>query len=75
MRVNKEQIRSLNQEIIDDHREVIGLYLKYWEEHILPIKEKQRQKAFIEILLSVAERLYGIEIFSEISLQMFKSGK
>lgn len=75
MKANKDQTRSLNQEIIDDHLEAIGLYVKYWEEHILPIKEKQRQKAFMEILLSVAERVYGTEVFSEVSLRIFRSGK
>lgn len=75
MKVNKDQTRNLNQEIIKDHQEVITLYLKYWEEHILPIKEKPRQKAFMEIILSVVERLYGMEVFSEVSLQIFRNGK
>ncbi len=75
MQDNKDLTRSLNQEIINDHQDVIELYIKYWEEHILPIKEKQRQRAFLEILLHVAERVYGMTVFSEICMRIFASGK
>jgi|GEM_PF-2859033 len=75
MQVNNDQTTSLNREIIEDHQEVIALYLKYWEEHILPIKEENRKGAFLHILLDVAERQYGMEVFSEICMRVFRSGK
>lgn len=75
MKASKDQTRNISQEAIDSRQEIIRLYIKYWEEHILPIKEKQRQKAFMEILLSVAERLYGMEVLSEIGLRMFERGR
>ncbi|MCO6487783.1 MAG: hypothetical protein J5I98_05155 [Phaeodactylibacter sp.] len=57
MKDNKEQIMNTNQV----NEEVVLLYSVYYYDHIQRIEQASRRRAFLNILLQVAAKLYGPE--------------
>ena len=57
MKDNKEQIMSTSQV----NEEVVALYSTYYYDHVQRIERASRRKAFLNLLLQVAAKLYGPE--------------
>lgn len=57
MKDNKEQITNTSQV----NEEVVALYSTYYYDHIQRIEQATRRKAFLNILLQAAAKLYGPE--------------
>ncbi|MCO6480874.1 MAG: hypothetical protein J5I94_29800 [Phaeodactylibacter sp.] len=57
MKDNKEQITNLSQA----NEEIVALYSNYYYDHVQRIEQASRRKAFLNILLQVAAKLYGPE--------------
>ena len=69
MKDNKEQIMSTSQA----NEEVVVLYSTYYYDHVQRIELASRRKAFLNILLQVAAKLYGPETGMSLGFRLLEN--
>ena len=66
---NKERITNTSQAI----EEVVALYTAYYYDHVQRIEQASRRKAFLNILLQVAAKLYGPEASMSLGFRLLEN--
>ncbi len=69
MKDNKEQIMNTSQA----NEEVVALYSTYYYDHVQRIEQASRRKAFLNILLQVAAKLYGPETGMSLGFRLLEN--
>ncbi|MCB9289536.1 MAG: hypothetical protein H6560_19685 [Lewinellaceae bacterium] len=69
MKDNKEQIMNTSQV----NEEVVALYSTYYYDHVQRIEQTTRRKAFLNILLQVAAKLYSPETGMSLGVQLLEN--
>lgn len=70
MKDNKKQITNPSPA----NEEIVALYSNYYYDHVQRIEQASRRRAFLNILLQVAAKLYGPKTGMHLGFRLLENG-